>query len=146
MWKRSWVVLGIATASLLLRHMILACWFERIREILRMLKISWDILRLLARLCIWPALRGLTSLLLLASWVDLCQILEMFIGRPLKGFCVIWVALRAMEFTTLGIQGYLKGIVTQIGFLMLMRLRPQVVMCLRLVLALFPGSLASRSS
>jgi hypothetical protein len=51
-----------------------------------------------------------------------------------------------MGFTILGIQGYLKGIVTQIGFLMLMRLRPRVVICLHLVVALFPRSLASRPS
>jgi hypothetical protein len=31
--------------------------------------------------------------------------------------------------------GYLKGIVTQIGFLMLMRQRPRVVICLHLVVA-----------
>ena len=38
----------------------------------------------------------------------------------------------------------LRVIVTQTGYLMLMRLRPQVVMFLHLVVALFPGSLASR--
>jgi hypothetical protein len=32
--------LGIATASLLLHHIILACWFKIIREILKMLKIN----------------------------------------------------------------------------------------------------------
>jgi hypothetical protein len=51
-----------------------------------------------------------------------------------------------MGLTTLSIHGYLKGIVTHIGFLMLMRLRPLVVICLHFVVALFPGSLASRPS
>ncbi|KAK1685330.1 hypothetical protein QYE76_046178 [Lolium multiflorum] len=41
-----------------------------------------------------------------------------------------------MAFTTLGIQGYLRVIVMQIGYLMLMRLRPQVVICLHLEVAL----------
>jgi hypothetical protein len=70
----------------------------------------------------------------------------MFTGRLLKGSCIISKALRAMGFTTMGSQVYLKGIVTQIRFVMLMRLRPQVVICLHMVVALFPGSLASRPS
>ena len=37
-----------------------------------------------------------------------------------------------MEFTILGIRGYLRVIVTQIGYLMPMRSRPQVVMCLHM--------------
>ena len=48
--------------------------------------------------------------------------------------------------TILGIRGYWRVIVTQTGYLMLMRLKPQVDMCLRLVVALFLGSLASRPS
>ena len=39
-----------------------------------------------------------------------------------------------------------KVIVIPIGYLMLMRLRPRVVMFLHLVVVLFPGSLASRPS
>jgi hypothetical protein len=46
----------------------------------------------------------------------------------------------------LGTQQYWRVIVMQIGYLMLMRYMPQVDMCFHLELALFHGSLASKSS
>ncbi|KAK1681303.1 hypothetical protein QYE76_042151 [Lolium multiflorum] len=48
---------------------------------------------------------------------------------------ISFAALRVMAFTILGIQGYLRVIVMQIGYPMLMRLRPQVVICLHLEVA-----------
>ena len=142
MWKMSWVVLGIAPARLLQLHMMLVCCFERIDGLL---EINWGILRLLARLCIWRVPRGLTSLFLWASWVGLCQNREMLIGMRLRELCATWKALRAIGLTTPGIRGYWRVIVTQNGYFML-RLRPQVVMFLHLVVALFLGSFASRPS
>jgi len=42
-----------------------------------------------------------------------------------------------MKFTTLGILGYLRVIVTPTRYLMLMRFMPQVDICLHLEVALF---------
>ena len=50
-----------------------------------------------------------------------------------------------MGFTILGTQGYKRDIVMQIGYLMLMILKLQVVMC-HLVVVLFPRSLANKPS